>query len=212
MSSEVAIFENSISMDIKMGLLRSFMTAKKALTEVLGNTTMLTDSHFYTNLRPHLWSYAVSRQLSKITDDPDATIVADYIVVNHYNKKVVILNAENTIMTFHKTKEDNMLPSGRVANYMKNYANSNGADNRQLILSSIDPKHYDPPYYGMIVYGINNDDFSHISIVMPDSDVKNIRKYIPIYGSNYNYSDSFVYNEKQLAQLKDEIYVRIKEK
>ena len=156
MTSEVQIFEDSITMDVKMGVLRSFMTAKKALNEVIGNEKMLTDSHFFTNLRPYLWSYAVSRQLSKITEDPDTPIVADYIVVNHYNKKVIRLHAENTIMTFHKTREDNMLPSGRIANYMKEYANSNGIDNQQLILSSINPKNYDPPYYGMIVYGLSH--------------------------------------------------------
>lgn len=203
---EVQIFENAMTMDVRMGLLRSFMTSKKALNEVLANEKMLTDSHFYSNLKPHLWNYAVSRQLSKITEDPDTPIVADYIVVNHYNKKVLVLYAENTVMTFHKTREDQMLPSGRKANYMKKYANGNGTDNKQLVFSSSNPKHYDPPYYGMITYGLNFNDFSHISIIMPDCDVNNIRRHIPIYGSQYNYEENLVYNEKQLAQLKDDIH------
>jgi hypothetical protein len=195
--------------EVKTGILRSFMTARKAVNDLVFNDKFFS-SAVYGNLKPHLWRFAISSQLLKITLDPAIPLVSEHIVVNNYKLQAVVLESENAKLTIYKTAKDETLP--RPSLYMRRFASNNSVANRQLTLRPEITDVLEPPYYGIITYSLGLDDFKHISIIMPDRGMKKICTHIPLYGSSFMMRTDESYDEKQLASLKEDIITKYSDK
>lgn len=206
---EVQIFESAMTHEVKAGILKSFMIARKAVNDLVFNDKFFS-SAVYSNLKPHLWRFAISTQLLRISLDPTIPLVSDRIVVNNYRLQSVVLEAENAKLTIYKTAKDETLP--RPSNYMHRFACNNSIDDRQLTWRPDITESFEPPYYGIVTYSLGLDDFKHVSIIMPDRAMAKICKHIPLYGSSFAMHTEERYDEKQLTSLKDDIVSKYSDK
>jgi hypothetical protein len=137
-------------------------------------------SEYVTNVKGRIMSYAIYRQFDSLYLPKNFPFKVKSVTMSFQQKRVE-LHRPNIILTIAKVNSRNTLPT--VSNYRKKYASRNWGLGRQIYMDILDNnriKLNQEPYYGIIVYNINNSSLEFVDIVIPDYKYERILERIEL--------------------------------
>lgn len=170
--SSTELIKNELPKEVVAPLYRIFENANIIYKEIIN--TDFYKSIYNTNIKGRIATYSVFRQF-----DPKYLMKNFPFTIRSVKMPFGQLRLElrrgNILLTIGKTKEKHSLPC--KSKYKENYAANNWGLGSQLYMEFTDNHELlfkQEPYYGIIAFGIAEDELDFVDILIPDHEYKTI--------------------------------------
>ncbi|WHH59190.1 hypothetical protein [Petroclostridium sp. X23] len=200
------IMNEALPLRSRRYIFSAFENAFEAYRQFMANNLKFFDTDGQTNVNSRILRYAIDRSFIKLNSAPKYPFVSEMRSVNNFKYKVVHIFANNVLMNISKTSKYNKIPDASA--YRVKYANNNQDFNQQItIFNTSNGQHFgQEPYYLIITYGVNEDELTHLSLMMPDEDMKKYYHIIDIKNEIVVINTEKEKNkEKKVASIKEEL-------
>ncbi len=208
------LFDSNFNFTFKASTLHNIHIALLALENFLQKNEKFFSMNKGTCLLGHLRSYAVERQFLCSTFNPQSNYSVIMKPVNNYGYQALSIETKDFIVSIGHTKTPYKLLS--VSKYKKQYALSNADLDQQIrfdfpndVAEIMHPKKYAQITYG---YDDKSKTLTHLNILLPSSDYKNIEHSIDLLGS-FKIYENYVPEkvvEESIITLKTELAAEVK--
>lgn len=152
----------------------------------------------------YLRSYAIERQFNQSAFNPKSNYSASMKQVNDYKYKALCIETSDFVLNIGRTKNNHtLLPA---SSYKKQFAKANSGLSTQLSFDFTNdtPQIIEEKKYAEIIYGYMNGEITHLNIVLPSSDYKQIEYSIDLL------QDVKIYDNYVPEELIEESIVSLK--
>lgn len=179
-------FENDFPSDCTDLFTKQILLATKAFNKFLLENKPFFSYSEYGPLKGHLLTYSIQKLLYDSAFTPMTLYQAIPIQVNKFGYSVLHIKTDNFQVTTAKTYKWAELPS--PSRYKCEYAKANIGGDGQLSFDFNEKIYKDNPYYALLTYGYNKrtQECSHIDLIIPDGDFKNILHRKDLLSATYN--------------------------
>lgn len=174
MSQIIELFHQDFDTNICTFLSKQVLIAVKSFNMLLAENKNFFSYPLYSSVKGNLLNYSIEHCLFDSAFIGKVNYQVYQENVNSFGRSVLHLKTSHFQMTAAKTYKPNNLPT--PAKYKLNYSKHNTGADGQLRFDFVNPSIVEPPYYALLTYGFDYimQDCTHINLILPDSEFKNI--------------------------------------
>lgn len=179
-------FENDFPSECTNLFTKQILLATKVFNKFILENKMFFSYPEHSSLQGHLFTYSIQKLLYDSAFTPTAFYQAIPIQVNKFGYSVLHIKTDNFQVTTAKTYKWTKLP--QPSRYKCEYAKANSGGDGQLSFDFVEKICKDNPYYALLTYGYNKrtQECSHIDLIIPDGDFKNILHRKDLLSATHN--------------------------
>lgn len=179
-------FENDFPTERTNLFTKQILLATKTFNKFLLENKTFFSYPEYGPLKGYLLTYSVQKLLYDSAFTPTTFYQAISVQVNKFGYSVLHIKTDNFQLTTSKTYNWAELPS--PSRYKCEYAQANVSGDGQLSFDFCQKNYIPNPYYALLTYGYNNrtQECSHIDLIIPDGDFKNILHRKDLLANTHN--------------------------
>lgn len=165
--------KNAFNFPIRATIYNNMEIAMKAYNMMLIDNDALFKFEKSTTAKGHLRTLFIEKQFSDSSFNPKASYAVRLKEVNKYHHKALFIETDDFLINIARTMKYPMLPSASA--YKMEHAKNNRELNAQYELRLDDMDKIDnnivlPKKYAFLTYGVQNEQLSHLGIVVPSHD------------------------------------------
>lgn len=168
------LFENNFDFAFKAATYNNMRVAIQTFEQFKKNNEDFFSFDKRETLFGHLRTYAIEKQFNDSAFNPKANYSVSMKQVNNYKHKALCIETEDFIVNVGRTNSEyKLLP---VSSYKKEFAKANAGLSMQLSLDFKNdiPEVAESKKYAEIIYGYRYGEVTHLNIVLPSSDYREI--------------------------------------